>query len=105
MLAMSRNGTSWQAIGDRYGVNKGLAWKVVYTTYEPKAQHLRKLLGLPLDTPCTPISGSHIPEGSQVLSARYCLDDRGKDCGHQSFVPNDWKRERCYTCSPFKGKG
>ncbi len=99
MLAMSRSGIPWQAIGDHYGVNKGLAWKVVYTTYEPKAQHLRKLLGLPLYTPCTPINGSNIPEGTQVYTARYCINDK---CGHKSFSPNTSRRYQCFDCQKVR---
>ncbi len=51
MLAMSRSGVSWQSIGDFYGVNKGLAWKVANTDYEPISPHLRLALGLPITAP------------------------------------------------------
>ncbi len=58
MLAMNESGTSWQAIGNHYGINKGLAWKVANTNYEPKSSYLRRVLGLPITAPA-PICPLH----------------------------------------------
>lgn len=43
---------SWQAVGERYGVNRGIAWRIVNEEkYEPKGAHIRARLGLPALVP------------------------------------------------------
>jgi hypothetical protein len=95
MLAMSRSGMPWQSIGGLYGINKGSAWKIANTDWEPKSLHLRQLLGLPLRATVTPVNGNLIPEGTQVYNAIPCINNK---CGHKSFSPNTSKRRQCYTC-------
>ena len=42
----SRLGT-WQAVGDRFGVSRVIAWRIVNDGYEPKDNAVRRKLGLP----------------------------------------------------------
>ena len=37
---------SYQFIGDKYGVNKGIIWRIYKSDYEPKNKEIRKKLGL-----------------------------------------------------------
>ena len=37
---------TWQAVGDRYGVSKIVAWRIVNDGYEPKGNDVRRRLGL-----------------------------------------------------------
>lgn len=101
MLAMSRSGIPWQAIGDLYGVNKGSAWKIANTNWEPKSLHLRKLLGIPTHPTVTPVNDNPIPEGTQVYNAIPCINDK---CGHKSFSPNTARRHQCYDCQKVRAR-
>ena len=39
---------SWQAVADKYGVTKPLAWRTALRGYEPKDNDIRSRLGLPV---------------------------------------------------------
>ncbi len=42
---------TWQLVGDELKINKGLAYRIAKTDYEPHEPHLRELLDLPILMP------------------------------------------------------
>ena len=59
MIAMRDLNYSWEDIGHKYLINRGLAWAIVNKHYDPKDSEIRIILGLPeLElTPVCPTCG------------------------------------------------
>jgi len=64
LAALYRSGMSWRAIGTKFGVSGGMAFRVATQGYEPRKASIRAALGLPVTVPVAvcPIHGVvHIP--------------------------------------------
>ena len=87
---------SYQDIGDKYAVNKGVIWKIIEEGQEPKDPHIRAKLQLPTLAPVSFIETVNIQgKDVQAHTVARC------NCG-QHFVPNTGKRDQCFTCEPFR---
>ena len=86
---------TWQKVGDKYGISRGMAYRIAVNKYEPKTPEIRKKLGLPVAVSVIPVSGE-IPPGSQSLGASYCIR-----CG-KPYIPNHPRRRKCFVCSAYR---
>lgn len=74
------------------GIPPGTLCGIVTQGYIPPKWHHQ--LGLPTTkVTLTPVNGTPITPGAQVLDCRECVR-----CG-RAFVPNTAKRRRCYDCT------
>ena len=90
-------GISYQKIADHYGVNVGTVHQVANKSHEPIKHNIRRALGLPLVALVRAINGE-IKPGAQALASLDCVK-----CG-AAFVPNHWRRGKCFDCSPKRKK-
>lgn len=95
---------SWRAVGReltaKYGikVSHGMAWMLACKPgYEPKRKMMRSALGLSVSSEVVVVNGQ-VENGSETLGSEKC-----KVCG-SPFISNHWARQKCFRCSPYRGK-
>lgn len=94
------SGLSWRkiaALDEFAGISAGTLCSIA-NGWEPAGAELRHALGLPATVPVIPVNGAVIPPRTQVHHADECVD-----CA-RPFVSNHPRRQRCFICSPFRGK-
>ena len=82
---------SYRLIGEAYGVNKGIVWKIVNSDYEPQTYEIRAAFGLPVRVMVQAVNG-FIEPGSISLGSKVC-----SKC-ERPFISNTGKRKLCYRC-------
>jgi len=87
---------TYESVADKYEVSRALLWKIINTDYEPKRFDIREKFGLPEESAVVSVNG-RVPGGSITLGAHQC------ECG-QYFISNHPRRQKCFICSPYRGK-
>lgn len=88
---------SYDALVERYQVNKYYLWHIVTDdNYQPPIK-IASILGVVLPTVVISIDGPIHP-GAQCPGSKQCPIDA------RWFVPNTPRRKKCYTCSPRRIK-
>jgi len=85
---------SWWKVADRYGIHPNMA-RLIAKGHQP-GNKIRAKLGLPPRSAVVSVNGK-VPGGSITLGAHQCK------CG-QYFISNHPRRQKCFICSPYRGK-
>jgi hypothetical protein len=80
-------GIPWSAVAKRYGVSKGMAWRMAHGI-EPANPKARHAFGLP----------PRVGPWTQYQQVRYCKEHRCR----KPFIPNHPQRRRCFECAPVR---
>jgi len=94
--AYKRLGT-WQRVGDKFGISRGLAYRIGVEGYNPKMPHLRATLGLPALAPAPVCPKHHV-----VHIRKTCPSDTPRKPREKT-----WPREPqwCRICRKWTAHG
>ena len=93
-LAKHETLKSWRKVGEPYGLFPDTV-RMIASGYDP-GNTVRERLRLPPKSSVVSVNGK-VPGGSITLGAHQC------ECG-QYFISNHPRRQKCFICSPYRGK-
>jgi len=86
---------TWEKVGQKWGLNRGLAFMIAKKNYEPKDPHLRHKLGLPALIPapaCRECGEVHVRRGCSKEANLH------RDLFSMSVEELRWRFEQRETC-------